>query len=90
MDPMTRLNYGKIYTVEHNVKVCDYGEVAKEDKLLFIQDFKAVWFSRMDGNDGDNINDNDKNDAHEDMSENDDDEEMDRQEAGLKSLEKME
>jgi hypothetical protein len=37
LDPMSRLNYAKIYTVEHNVKVCFIGKVANglhEQKLV--------------------------------------------------------
>jgi len=30
MDPMARLNYTKVYTVEHNVKVYDFGIVHKD------------------------------------------------------------
>jgi len=30
LDPMSRLNYKKIYTVEHNVKVMGVGRVTKE------------------------------------------------------------
>ena len=30
LDPMSRLNFKKIYTVEHNVKVMNVGQVTKE------------------------------------------------------------
>lgn len=30
MDPMSRLHYGKLYTIEHNVKVYDFGMVRQE------------------------------------------------------------
>ena len=30
LDPLSRINFGKIYTVEHNVKVFDFGDVHKD------------------------------------------------------------
>ncbi|KAF2104189.1 hypothetical protein NA57DRAFT_70406 [Rhizodiscina lignyota] len=43
MDPMSRINYNKIYPVEHNVKVYDFGTVAKESKTQFVLNFKEVF-----------------------------------------------
>jgi hypothetical protein len=36
LDPMSRINYSKVYTVEHNVKVCYFGDVDEKyhDRLL--------------------------------------------------------
>jgi hypothetical protein len=31
IDPLARINFGKIYTVEQNVKVCSIGRIAPED-----------------------------------------------------------
>lgn len=31
IDPVARINFGKIYTVEQNVKVCSVGRIAPED-----------------------------------------------------------
>jgi hypothetical protein len=45
MDEMSRLNYGKIYTVEHNVKAASFGQVMPEDHYLLEASFKDVWFS---------------------------------------------
>jgi hypothetical protein len=39
LDPMSRINLGKIYTVEHNVKVDDYGDVDPED----LESLKKHW-----------------------------------------------
>jgi len=43
LDKMSRLNYIKIYTVEHNVKVYDFGQVDKNDEVHLIANFNAVW-----------------------------------------------
>ncbi|KAL4933293.1 uncharacterized protein BDV17DRAFT_251537 [Aspergillus undulatus] len=37
LDPMSRLNFGKIYTVEHNVKVLPIGKVATRSMARFRQ-----------------------------------------------------
>jgi hypothetical protein len=39
LDPLSRINFGKIYTVEHNVKVYDFGDV-HPDSLVTL---KAQW-----------------------------------------------
>jgi hypothetical protein len=31
LDPMTRINYAKVYTIEHNIKVLGVGKVQDED-----------------------------------------------------------
>jgi hypothetical protein len=41
MDPMARVNFGKIYTVEHNVKVYNFGEVHEE----YVELLKHQWMS---------------------------------------------
>ena len=43
MDPMSRVNFLKIYTVEHNVKVEDFGHVDPKDEWKFITQFNAHW-----------------------------------------------
>ncbi|KAF2104191.1 hypothetical protein NA57DRAFT_51036 [Rhizodiscina lignyota] len=43
MDSISRLNYGKIYTIEHNVKVFEYGEVHHQYKRILLQSFYNVW-----------------------------------------------
>ncbi|KAL4861514.1 hypothetical protein BDV12DRAFT_64569 [Aspergillus spectabilis] len=37
LDPMSRLNFGKIYTVEHNVKVLPIGRVTSASMTRFLQ-----------------------------------------------------
>jgi hypothetical protein len=43
LDPMSRLNYKKIYTVEHNVKVRDFGQVHKKYEEQLVSNFHEVW-----------------------------------------------
>jgi hypothetical protein len=37
MDPMSRINFAKIYTIEHNVKVMDFGDV-HEDSIHVLEE----------------------------------------------------
>ncbi|KFZ06908.1 hypothetical protein V501_06942 [Pseudogymnoascus sp. VKM F-4519 (FW-2642)] len=39
LDAMSRLNYAKVYTVEHNVKVCFIGRIHKDS----VKEFKATY-----------------------------------------------
>ncbi|KAF2087089.1 hypothetical protein K490DRAFT_57161 [Saccharata proteae CBS 121410] len=43
MDPMSRVNYGKPYTVEHNVKVFDFGQVHDDSISIMRRNFLGVW-----------------------------------------------
>jgi len=36
LDPMSRLNFKKIYTIEHNVKVMNVGKVVKDSLPLLL------------------------------------------------------
>lgn len=36
LDPLSRLNFGKIYTVEHNVKVLPIGQIAPGSVSKFV------------------------------------------------------
>jgi hypothetical protein len=38
VDPMTRINFSKVYTVEHNVKVRTVGRIPKED-LVYLENY---------------------------------------------------
>lgn len=40
---MSRINYGKLYTVEHNVKVRNVGTIHPGSKRAFISQFRQVW-----------------------------------------------
>jgi len=43
LDKMSRVNYAKIYTVEHNVKVYDFGQVGKGYLNRLTTQFEAVF-----------------------------------------------
>jgi hypothetical protein len=42
LDPASRLNYAKIYTVEHNVKVWFIGKLAEESEQTVVIDYNEV------------------------------------------------
>jgi hypothetical protein len=42
----SRINYAKIYTVEHNVKVAFVGQISEGSKRQFVLDFDSVWASK--------------------------------------------
>jgi hypothetical protein len=46
LEKESRINYAKIYTVEHNVKVHFIGEVAKSSQHRLIADFDAAWMKK--------------------------------------------
>lgn len=46
LNQFSRVNYGKIYTVEHNVKVYDFGDVHKD----YIARLRSQWRYVMDRN----------------------------------------
>ena len=41
LDPMSRVNFGKVYTVEHNVKVLPVGEIKGASRDLFLEYFQS-------------------------------------------------
>jgi hypothetical protein len=43
LDPMSRLNFGKVYTVEHNIKAMDVGMVTDQSKLYLDGYFRNVF-----------------------------------------------
>jgi hypothetical protein len=43
MDPMSRVNFLKLYTVEHNVKVEEFGKVDTNDEWKLMAQFKSHW-----------------------------------------------
>jgi hypothetical protein len=51
MDPMSRVDFSKIYTVEHNVKVYDFGSVHEEERAFLRHQFNWVWRIREDDGD---------------------------------------
>jgi hypothetical protein len=42
LDPASRVNYGKAYAVEHNVKVLDIGKVTNDHQWLLASYFDAA------------------------------------------------
>jgi len=40
--PASRVNYSKVYTVEHNVKVWFIGRIHKDSVATFFEDFKLI------------------------------------------------
>ena len=43
LEPESRINYAKIYTVEHNVKVLFVGRIAGNSERRFMTDFDATF-----------------------------------------------
>jgi hypothetical protein len=43
LEKESRVNYAKIYTVEHNVKVRFIGHIAPASVEIFMSDFNATW-----------------------------------------------
>jgi hypothetical protein len=43
MDRMSRVDFNKIYTVEHNVKVYDFGRVHEDERSFLRHQFNYVW-----------------------------------------------
>ncbi|KAG0647194.1 hypothetical protein D0Z07_7159 [Hyphodiscus hymeniophilus] len=43
LEPKSRINYAKIYTVEHNVKVFFIGRIASTSEKQFAVDFDDTW-----------------------------------------------
>lgn len=52
LDKMSRLNYAKVYTVEHNVKVCFIGEVTGKHLRRLLDDHQRI--TRVDSSYYDN------------------------------------
>jgi len=46
LEKESRLNYAKIYTIEHNVKVVFIGDVAISSQHNFVADHDATWARR--------------------------------------------
>jgi hypothetical protein len=72
LDKMSRLNYAKVYNVEHNVKVYDFGVVHEGYMGILGHQFNTVWGLQVPAS---SINNNDEDD--DDDEDEDDDEEED-------------
>jgi hypothetical protein len=42
LDPKSRVNYAKVYTIEHNIKVCFIGKIHTDSRKTFETDFKQI------------------------------------------------
>jgi hypothetical protein len=47
LDPQSRINYGKLYNVEYNVKVKNFGSLSPEYLKALLEQFSAVFTSRI-------------------------------------------
>ena len=47
LDSKSRLNYGKVYNVEHNIKVKNFGSLSPEYLRALLEQFMAVFTSKM-------------------------------------------
>jgi hypothetical protein len=66
LDPLSRINFGKIYTVEHNVKAYNFGDVHEDFiKTLKVQ-WKYVLDRDMEGRVEEEEDDDDDDDEEED------------------------
>jgi hypothetical protein len=43
LDPMSRVNFVKLCTIEHNVKVYDFGMVHKDSERVLQRNFNRCW-----------------------------------------------
>ena len=42
LDLTSRVNYAKVYTIEHNVRVCFIGKIHADSRATFETDFKVI------------------------------------------------
>lgn len=42
LDPKSRVNYAKVYTIEHNIRVYFIGKIHADSRATFDTDFKAI------------------------------------------------
>lgn len=48
LDDMSRINFAKVYTVEHNVKAYDFGDVVSRDRHLLREQYREVWLREQE------------------------------------------
>lgn len=63
LGPMLRIDYSRVYTVEHNVKAMAFGFVHRDSKEDFMYSFKAVFFPEDEGGDEEEDEKNDDDDV---------------------------
>jgi hypothetical protein len=42
LEPESRVNYAKVYTIEHNIRVCFIGKIHTDSRATFETDFQVV------------------------------------------------
>lgn len=42
LDPKSRVNYAKVYTIEHNIRVCFIGKIHADSRATFDTDFRVI------------------------------------------------
>jgi hypothetical protein len=47
LDTMSRIDFGKVYTIEHNVKVRSMGKVNRASEAALLYQLKVVWANTM-------------------------------------------
>ena len=50
LSDLSRVNFGKVYTIEHSVKVKSFGMVNKDSMVALLYQFKDVWMPVFDTN----------------------------------------
>lgn len=71
IDEMMRVNFAKIYTIEHSVKVYEVGDVAKESMRRLERNFVSCWKFNKSAGDEEEEEDDDENVDDGDDSEED-------------------
>lgn len=51
LDPMSRIDFAKVYTIQHNVKVRSLGKVNRLSLHLLLYQFKLIWTASFDETD---------------------------------------
>lgn len=49
LDPWSRIHFGKVYSIEHNVKVRSFGKVNAQSMTALLYQFRAVWERNFGG-----------------------------------------
>ena len=45
LDPRSRIDFGKVHTIQHNIKVKSYGKVNEKSAQALIQQFNNCWYA---------------------------------------------
>lgn len=69
MEPMSRLNYGKLYTIEHNLKVEHFGDIHGESLQILMRQFASTWRTEPEDEVDDENDEDDDEETHDDQEE---------------------